>query len=803
MIAPRWRKVLRDLWGHRTRTVLVVLSIAVGVVALGIVAATYVVVTRDLPAGYLAANPASARLYTDPFDDDLLRVVRALPGVGAAEGRRTTTARVRVAVVPGGAPGETVQWRDIDLFAVPDFSQVKINKVVPERGAWPPRAREVLIERAAIELTGAHIGDKILIRMPNDLERELTVTGLVHDLTQSSARFVNRIYGYISFDTLEWLGLSTQYTELQIVAAENPLDKAHVTALAAEVRAKVEKSGRTVYWVTVPEPGHHPFERFVTPMALLLTALGILALALSGLLVINTISALLAQQLRQIGVMKAVGARSRQIAGLYLGMVLLLGALAFALAVPLGLAGARAITGVIAGLVNFDVTAFDVPAWVFVVQAGAALGVPVLAALWPIRAGTRITVREAITSYGLSGGHFGEGWLDRILARIRGLSRPLALSLRNTFRRKGRLVLTLVTLGLGSTIFIAVFSVRASLLLTLDDALKYWQYDVGIVFNRSYRVDEIERQARAVSGVADAESWGYGAARRMRPDGSLGDSVAVVAPPADTQLLKPDVWQGRWLLPEDESAIVINTDLLGDEPDLQVGGTLVLNLDGRETEWVIVGIIRGVLSGPTVYANYPYYARLIRNVDRAASVQIVTIDHSPAFQAQVARGLEQQYEAAGLRVNTTQTIAQLRAVTINQYNVILLFLLLMAVLLAAVGAFGLTGTMSINVLERTREIGVMRAVGATGRAVRQIVISEGALIGLLSWAVGLAAALPISRLLSNAVGIAFLGAPLSYTFSLTGAIGWLGVLLLLAIVASALPARSAARLSVREVLAYE
>ena len=165
-------------------------------------------------------------------------------------------------------------------------------------------------------------------------------------------------------------------------------------------------------------------------------------------------------------------------------------------------------------------------------------------------------------------------------------------------------------------------------------------------------------------------------------------------------------------------------------------------MDGRSTTWTVVGIIRGVLSGPTVYANYPYYTRVARNVDRAGSVQVKTNARDPRRDRRRSRGRwSSSSSRSGLRVTSTQTIAQLRAVTINQFNVILVFLLVMAVLLAVVGALGLAGSMSINVLERTREIGVMRAVGATGRAVRGIVIGEGALIGVLSWFIGRAFAL--------------------------------------------------------------
>jgi putative ABC transport system permease protein len=127
----------------------------------------------------------------------------------------------------------------------------------------------------------------------------------------------------------------------------------------------------------------------------------------------------------------------------------------------------------------------------------------------------------------------------------------------------------------------------------------------------------------------------------------------------------------------------------------------------------------------------------------------------------------------------------------------------MAFLLAVIGGLGLMGTMSINVLERTREIGVMRAIGASNKSVRRIFIVEGIIIGVISWLVGALLAMPISKVLSDLIGAQFLSAPLSYTFSLTGVIIWLGLVIVLATVASFLPAWNASRITVREVLAYE
>ena len=127
----------------------------------------------------------------------------------------------------------------------------------------------------------------------------------------------------------------------------------------------------------------------------------------------------------------------------------------------------------------------------------------------------------------------------------------------------------------------------------------------------------------------------------------------------------------------------------------------------------------------------------------------------------------------------------------------------MSVLIAMVGVLGLSGTMSMNIIERTREIGVMRAIGASDRDIASLVLVEGMLIGVISWILGTLLALPISYLLDYAVGVAFIQSPLNFVFQPTGCIIWLVGMLIIAAISSLAPARSASRLTVREVLAYE
>ncbi|MEN9938264.1 MAG: hypothetical protein RLZZ387_4843 [Chloroflexota bacterium] len=792
MRSPRWSKIIGDLRSSLTRTILVVVSIAVGVFAIGVSVSARVMLERELSASYAAVRPASATLYPEPFDDDLVEAVRGMREVADAEGRRTVTMQVQVG---------PESWKRLTLYAVADFGDIRVNLLRRVSGDWPPPERELLIERAALPMLGAKEGEQIAVRTADDTLRTMRVAGVTHDLIQFPSPLADTIYGYITFDTLEWLGEERSMNELYFIARGDTSDIEHAQEVADLVRNKVEKSGRSVSFVWVPEPGKHPAASFFETLLLLLSALGFLSLALSGFLVVNTISALLAQQVRQIGVMKAIGGQGGQILRMYFTTVLIFGLIGLAVAVPLGAVGAYLLTGFLAGLINFDVTDPSIPTGVLWLQVSVGLLVPLLAAVVPVLGGIRVSVREAIGSYGLGKGQFGNGWLDRALGGLHGLPRPVTLSLRNTFRRKGRLLLTMTTLTLAGAIFVSVFSVRESLLLTLEDLLQYYQYDVQVTFSRPYRTDQVARTALQVPGVVGVESWGAGSARRVRPDGSEGDSVPITAPPGESALIQPTLVAGRWLVPGDESAAVISSAMLKDEPDLGVGSEITLKIDGQERQFTVVGVVQFISAN--IYVNAPYFARITNNVGRTTFLLAVTERHDPDSQQAAKAALDAAFKRTGARVGTLETVAELRRNIELFFSIIVVPLLMMAVLLGFVGGLGLMGTMSINVLERTREIGVMRAIGATGRAVRQIVVVEGVLIGGLSGAIGALIALPVSRLLSDLVGVSFFQTPLSYTFSVSGTALWLGLVMALAALASVLPAWRAGKLTVREVLAYE
>ena len=211
MPSVRWRKVFRDLGVARTRTVLVVLSIAVGVFAVGTIAGANALLQEGLQAKYLASRPASATISSSTFGDDLVDAVRQMPGIADAEARRSVTARLRTGP-------ET--FRELQLTAISNFEDQRLDLVTPEPGAtWPPTRGEMLLERSSLTLAAVPTSGDVEVQTVDGKLHTLRVAGLSHEVGASPAFYVGRLQGHISFDTLAELGYGTAYDEMRILSA--------------------------------------------------------------------------------------------------------------------------------------------------------------------------------------------------------------------------------------------------------------------------------------------------------------------------------------------------------------------------------------------------------------------------------------------------------------------------------------------------------------------------------------------------------------------------------------------------------
>ena len=809
---PRWRKVFHDLWDNIMRTLLVVMSIAVGVFSIGVITGAYEIISNDMGASYAANNPANVELRMTNFDDDVLSSIRNFKGVQDAEGRRVSNYRVR--------PENSDQWTTIDLIAVEDFSKNEVNLLVPISGKSEAGKDEIVLNKKNMEKVHVTVGEYLVFELADGTTKKLKVVGIVQDASTGADDFLAPPFAFTVMDTLQTLKQPELFNRVYMTVSESPNDLTHIRALGADLKDKLEKNGNTVIRTRYSERNKHPMTDTINAVLYILMALGVLIVFLSSSLIANTLSALLSQHLRHIGVIKLVGGRNQQVFLMYLTLIMAFAVLSLLVAIPLGGWGAYGLAEFIADNLNFGLLGYRIVPIAFFVQVGVGLLVPLFAGLAPVLNGSKISVLRALSN-DIAGDESkphvaGEkprvNWLDWALVRLtrilaaRGmhLPRPFIISLRNTFRRTNRLLLTLFTLTMGGAIFIAVFNVRVSLRDYTEQIGSYFRADVTLDFDRAYRMDEVRQFAFQVDGVEDVEGWQFIGIELLYPDGSVAENVNLLAPPAESNLVKPMIAAGRWIQPGDVRKLAISEAVLKYYPNLQPGDSLYLKVDGQEEVWEVVGIFKFVgREGVLAYTPLEYAEKITNLTDRAFSFRVVTTEHDRDFQNVMSDKLDDHFRDNGFKLRQAQPgLASLDSVS-ESLDILVVFLLIMAVLTAIVGAMGLTGTMGMNVLERTREIGIMRAIGADDRAVMRTVIGEGFVIGAISFLLAIVVSVPLTYGLSFIVSIAIFETPIDVLFTYQGYAIWLGLVLLLSVLGSVLPARNAARLTIREVLAYE
>ena len=788
MFDRRWRKMLRDAWLHKPRSFMAILAMAIGLSAAGALLDTWGLVREVTAQTYLASNPVSATLRLDHIDAALLAKIGALADIAAVRARRTAAASTQ-----SGAAAKRAE-----LFAFDDFTRVDIGRLTTETGSWPPRPGEIVIERSALEFSGATVGESISVAVGDRPAQNLRVAGIVRDVSQAPAWMENMVYGFVAPETLVQLGAPSDFNQIQFRVSDAGADRAAVRRVAERVKALSEAHGFRVSNVDVPVPGQHVHAAQMDSLMLPQGAFGALALLVCALLVVNLVGAMLAGQVREIGIMKTLGGSSAQIACMYLGFALALGVAATAVSTPLALLLGREYAKMRVEMLNFPIGEHGVPAWTIALQVVVGCLLPVAAAAFPVARGCRLSVAAALRDVGIiapSGRH------ERRKFAMDGIARPLLMSLGNAFRRRGRLLLTLLALSAGGAVFLAAANLRVAVIGSVDRLFADQRFDFSIRLTGSNATAAVEKIARDVDGVAVAEAWNSLRALHTFADGTSGEPFAIVGLPENSTLLMPQLARGRSVTAQDHNAMVVGTGLLRDDPTLDLGASVTVLVDEQPSVWNVVGVVE---SGP-VQAAYTSRAAVaaVRGADRASTLVIKTGARNAPLQLDVIQRLRAALDAGGSGAGGSMRVDESRRVFQDHLLMVVQFLGAMSWVMILVGGMGLASTMSLAVLERTREIGVLRAIGARHRDILMLIVVEGIVIALLAWLIALPLSLPISVVLGDAFGRIMFPVPRSFVPVGVGVAAWLALVLLVAVVASLWPALRAARIPTRAALAYE
>ncbi|HTE42515.1 MAG TPA: ABC transporter permease, partial [Steroidobacteraceae bacterium] len=607
------------------------------------------------------------------------------------------------------------------------------------------------------------------------------------------------VYGYITLETLAQLDAAGSLDELQIVSeARTTTD---IEAAMRKLAPWLREGGHAVRFIRIPPPGAHPHQWQIDIVSLLLLSFGLLAIVLEAALLSIVIGGLLAPQIRQIAVMKAIGARTSQIAGLYTTLVLVLALAAMSLGLPAGVVAGHWFADFIADLLNFNLNDRSVPAALYGLLVLLGIGVPLCAAFVPIALAARKSVRESIDYFGVSS-NTNNRWLQRLCGRVRVSNVGLQLALRNVSRRKSQFALALSLLVLtGSAFMVAGNLLRLWQTITNDSVAEH-RFDIRVNLSREEPEAAVIDVVNSIPGVRIAEP-----ARMRWANVDTGDALSfstrslplrAVIPGSDLQAL--DIESGRWLRTDDRDAVVLNSAArVSVFAGINVGDTIALLVNDKPLKLQVVGIARDTFSPAEASTTPSAFAQV---VDSMSSVRAVRVGLQPGTDARVvADAIEETLAARQMPARGVYTKAgDSSGITAHTF-ILIATLALIVTSVSNIAIAGLASCMSTAVMERTREFGVMRTLGARNYDIQNSIIFEALLIGVVSWLMALVFAIPLTIWIEASMSHA-INRPLPMMLSPSVALLWLFGVTLVAIVASVAPAKRAAALTVRQTLAH-
>ena len=779
-MTPLTRKSLADVTRRKLRTVLVVLGIMIGVG--GLTAINVASGALYSAFAYSHTERATADLVVDAeaIDPSLAAGIGVIPNVETVMIDTNYRTRWRISAPPGHA--------NMGIIARSDLAHSALYPIQLSGGRYPGKG-EIVMESSDRALQPFRIGDSVTIGTAHG-PVSLRVVGLSRTLGDLGAGFSSFARAYMS---QEGLAEATGVDKPNTVSIKVRDPKQSRDTLAVIIQ-NLRSNGVVVLNASIRGNDFDPTP--VNGLITVMNALSLIALLLTAFLILNTITTLVGEQTGIIGTMKAIGASRGKVLRGYLTTVALFAVAGTILGIAAGLVGGYLFTRFLADLITLDIGPFRVDPVVIAISVAVGLGVPLGAAILPVLAGTRISVREAVSAYGVSGGRKGSA--RPVPALLNRVPQIAWLGVRSVFRRRSRAAFTLLALTFSATSFLAIQTTAYSFDIFLGRLFEQYGADLFVFTNRPQPADQIRAELLSTRNVTTVERFENTGAK------SKWGTVILTGTEDDPKLYRRDVLLGRWFRPGELGVVLVN-EQLASKAGLKVGDGLPLSLGAKVETFQVIGIVHDLNGGiGTVGVALAPIGQLYEFEDRPAGLasgfMIATADHSQRAVDETANRLDDKLTAEGLAPVVTTNAQNIKR-NQNQFQVLYLLLYSVAAIVALVGILSLFNTLTTSVLERRREIGVLRSLGATGARVAAVFWIEGLALAGIAWALAVVLGLPaaygfISLISAVLVNVGFAFNPLNLLPMLVFTFG-------IATLASVIPALSAARLRVAETLRYE
>jgi putative ABC transport system permease protein len=804
--------VLRGFMQRKLRVLLTGIAIALGV---ALMAGTYVLtdtINRSFAGIFQTANrghdvvitPTQALgrrviLQTSPITDAVLAQVRATSGVAEAAGSIFAVATFLDVhgkrLTTGGAPA----------FVASETPR-RFNSFAAVRGRFPQNAGEVAIDEATAERASLKVGEQMLVA-GSAPARRYTIVG------------ITKFGGGQSFGGAGAAILTLPEAQ-RVVGEQGRFDQLDVAAKPGVTPSELRDRLRAVLPSTVAvrtgtEQASKETSDLESNLSFLRTFLLVFAyvsLLVGAFIIFNTFSITVAQRTREFGLLRTLGGSRAQIMRSVVYEGLLLGVAG----AVLGLLGGIALAPGLDQL--FKSFGADLPSngtvletRTIVVSLAVGISVTVLAGLAPAVRATRVPPLAAMRE-GVEIPRRRRVFRRRYLV-IRPLARGIGsllswrgitarLARENSIRQPGRTLTTAAALAVGLALVTLVAVLAAGTKATIDRAVSR-SFAGDLIVESSQASNEAAIPAlvapalRRVPGVATVTPIAFTAGRLH---GSTSNATITAIEPETFER----VYRVEWKQGSNATLLTLGNDgailtkSYASAHHLRVGQTVsVLTPTDRRVSLKVLGIAS---DNARLLGNLTISLALARSAfgqreDALDFVSYAKGARNAQVQPAVNRLLASQFPQVRSR-----TAAQFKQDQANQINALLALIYVLLALSVIVSLFGIVNTLVLSIYERTRELGMMRAIGTSRRQVRQMIRYESLITALIGGVFGLVIGVLAAVLITN---LTLSGSGYVQAFP----IGTLFILLVVAalagLLAAQLPARRAARLDMLQALASE
>lgn len=778
------KKVFKDITHRKLRSALTILGVAIGIIGLSAIGIASSQFKSSFQYSTTTTSQPDIVFFTGPAQASLVDTLRTQANVQTAQAQGYVNTRWSI-------DSRHIPFR---IIGVVDFQHVQINRFELVEGSLPGPG-QIALEYSDRALDSVHTGDQIDILI-NGAYQKLTISGFMRTQGLASAGIVGRAQAYMNEQDVETLFHTPGVTSFMVRV--NNADQADATA--KQLSHVFQQHNILVFAVYVGR------DTSVSDLAngvfATMNLLSLIAILLSVCLLLGTIMSLITEQMQYIGTMKAIGARRGQILRHYMSIVAAYGVIGTFIGLLVGIPCGYLLANYLGELVSIDIGPLAIPPLLLLEALVIGIGTPLLAAALPTYIGTRITVRKALNAYGVESGKAqGEGgWWATTVGRVLAIfPQTVQFGTRGLFRRRVRILLTLLTLTTAGAAFLAVQTASYSFDTFLNQVFTTYHFDVMVSTADPQPLSAFQHILASVPGITRVE----GLTQDTLP--TKWGNATLTGVQINTRIYQPQLLSGRWFNSTDQSVVIISKDA-ADKSGLGVGDTITLNTSLNTATWHIIGIAKdysgigpgnlGVLVAPITQVDA--FMHVPSNYTEIAMIQAAS--HSDDAVNALANRVDDAISRTGLLPDVT-TAAQRVEQDHAQYQIIYTLMDIVAVIIALVGAIGLSNTLAMSVLERRREIGILRSMGAVSRKVAQVFWSEGIALGVFSWLLALLFGLPAAYGFVQVQ--ARLLVPIPFAFNPLNLIWMLGFILLIATLASVGPVFGSTKVKIARTLRYE